>query len=386
LSAPGPAPQSSLADWLVLTAAPGVGPRTAARLIERFGDPRAVIEAASGSLVELGLSTDAIAWLRNPDQARLHEVLEWAGQPDCCVVPFGDPLYPPQLAQIADPPVLLYVRGDPGVLAEPHIAIVGSRNPSPQGLSVARELASRLASWGLVVVSGLAVGIDGAAHEGALETGRTVAVLGTGPDLVYPAVHRELARRIAAAGALASELPPGVGPLGRNFPRRNRIVSGLALGTLVVEATLQSGSLITARQALEQGREVFAVPGSVRSPLSRGCHALIREGARLVEDAEQVLEDLATQLRGLIAAPTQTLAQAPGDSTPLESGGIAGGQGLDPDYRRLLDAMGFDPVAPDELVGLTGLPVASLSSMLLVLELDGHVSSCPGGRYCRTRA
>lgn len=376
---PGPA----VADWLALAAAPGVGPRTAARLIAQFGHPAAIRGASTHALTELGLRPESIAAVHSPDQAGIDRALAWAEQPEAHILTRSDPRYPPLLAEIPDPPLVLYVRGDPLLLAEPQIAIVGSRNPSPQGQQVTRELASRLAAWGLIVTSGLAVGVDGTAHQGALEAGRTIAVLGTGPDQVYPGRHRDLARRIAAAGALMTEYPPGEGPRAQHFPRRNRLISGLSLGTLVTEAALQSGSLITARHALEQGREVLAVPGSVRNPLARGCHALIREGARLVEDADQVLAELAPLLRGLIAAPPAdgsdgTLAPAPPPS-PEE------GPGLDADYQRLLAAMGYDAMALDELVRATGLPVQDLSSMLLVLELEGHVSSVPGGRYCRSR-
>lgn len=373
---------TGLSDWLALSAAPGVGPRTIARLIAHFGDPLAARQAPTEVLQGLGLKAESIAALRTPDQAQIERALAWAEQPQAHILTRADPRYPPLLAEIPDPPAVLYVRGDPLVLAEPQIAIVGSRNPTPQGQRVTGELASRLAAWGLVVTSGLAVGVDGAAHWGALQTGRTIAVLGTGPDQVYPARHRDLARRVAACGALVSEYPPGEAPRARNFPRRNRLISGLALGTLVTEAALQSGSLITARHALEQGREVLAVPGSVHNPLARGCHALIREGARLVEDADQILAELAPLLRGLIATPPDArvqLTQRPADP------GRGAQAGLDPDYRRLLDAMGYDPVALDELVGATGLSIQSLSSMLLVLELEGHVSSVPGGRYCRVR-
>ncbi len=375
--------RDAIADWLALAAAPGVGPRTVARLIQRFGDPGAVLGASAQSLAELGLKPDAIAAFSGPDRARIDTIFAWAEQPDAHILTPLDPRYPPLLAEIADAPTVLFVRGDPLLLAEPQLAIVGSRNPTPVGRDVTRELASRLAACGLVITSGLAVGVDGAAHVGALETGRTIAVLGTGPDRVYPAVHRDLARRIAEDGALVSELAPGVGPLASHFPRRNRIISGLSLGTLVTEAALKSGSLITARQALEQGREVFAVPGSVRNPLARGCHALIREGARLVEDASDVLAELAPLLRGVLDT-AERMDPASGGMAGNEPRTMADGD-LDLDYRHLLDAMGYDPVAPDELVRSTGLPIESLSSMLLVLELGGHVSSCDGGRYCRTR-
>jgi DNA processing protein len=277
------------------------------------------------------------------------------------------------------------VRGDPHLLSEPQIAIVGSRSPTPSGLEITRDFARRLARDGLVITSGLAIGVDGAAHAGALETGRTIAVLGTGPDLVYPAAHRALARRIAESGALVSEFPPGQGPVAGNFPRRNRIISALSLGVLVTEAALKSGSLITARCALEQGRDVFAIPGSIRNPLARGCHALIREGARLVEDPTEIVADLAPQLRALLVAGADAPAQgASGVASGVpEQDRPSGPGGLDSDYRALLDAMGFDPVAPDELIARGPWSAREVSSMLLVLELEGHVSSSPGGRFCR---
>ena len=275
------------------------------------------------------------------------------------------------------------MRGDPLLLGEPQLAVVGSRNPTPGGREITRELAGALAGFGLVITSGLAVGVDAVAHEAALEQGRTVAVLGTGPDRVYPAVHRDLARRIAENGALVTELAPGEGPQACHFPRRNRIIAGLSLGTLVTEAALKSGSLITARQAAEQGREVFAVPGSIRNPLARGCHALIRDGARLVEAAAEVLAELAPRLRGALG-PVPT--SVPGDPSPVDAGNSGGADRLDPDYRSLLDALGYEPVSQDELIRRTGLPAQSVSSMLLVLELEGHVLSSPGGRYCRVRA
>ena len=362
-----------LEDWVALVAAPGVGSRRAAALLGRFGTPAAIRAAPTEALRATGLKADAIEALRRPDSAQVARVREWAEQPGAHVVSRLDPRYPPLLAETPDPPPVLFVRGDPALLAEPQIAIVGSRNPTPTGLAVARELARGLAACGLVITSGLAAGIDGAAHAGALERGRTVAVLGTGADRVYPAAHRDLARAIAESGALVSELLPGAGPLARHFPRRNRIISGLALGTLVAEAALGSGSLITARQALEQGREVFAVPGSVRNPLARGCHALLREGARLVEEPADVLAELAPRLKDLLAETAEPPAAIPGDQVP----------GLAPDYLALLQAMGYDPVAPDELVARLGRPVEELASMLLVLELEGHVSSGPGGRYCR---
>ena len=368
----------SVADWIVLISAPGIGPRTATRLLERYGAPRAVVDAARQDLAAAGIAPEAIAALKQPDTAALERILAWADQPDAFILTRADTRYPPLLAEIPDAPLLLYVRGDPALLAEPQIAIVGSRNPTPSGLEITRDFARRLAADGLLITSGLALGVDGAAHAGALETGRTIAVLGTGPDLVYPAMHRDLARCVVERGALVSEFPPGQGPSARNFPRRNRIISGLSVGVLVTEAALKSGSLITARFALEQGRDVFAVPGSIRNPLSRGSHALIRDGAKLVEDPGEILLELAPMLRNLLSA-------CPGDA-PAEDRAVAGRGGdgaLDADYRALLDAMGFDPVAPDELIASTGRSAREVSSMLLVLELEGHVSSAPGGRFCR---
>ncbi|MFB1489566.1 MULTISPECIES: DNA-processing protein DprA [unclassified Thiocapsa] len=371
----------SIADWIVLISAPGIGSRTATRLLERYGTPRSVADASRQDLAAAGISPEAIAALKQPDAAALERILAWAAQPDAYVLRRADPRYPPLLAEIPDAPLLLYVRGDPELLAEPQIAVVGSRNPTPSGLEITRDFARRLAADGLLITSGLALGVDGAAHAGALETGRTIAVLGTGPDLVYPATHRDLARRIAERGALVSEFPPGQGPSARNFPRRNRIISGLSVGVLVTEAALKSGSLITARFALEQGRDVFAVPGSIRNPLSRGSHALIRDGAKLVEEPAEILLELAPMLRNLLAAcPGQASAASVAASAAAGRGGAAA---LDADYRALLDAMGFDPVAPDELIASSGHSAREVSSMLLVLELEGHVSSSPGGRFCR---
>jgi DNA processing protein len=373
----------TLDAWLTLAAASGLGPRTCARLIGHFGSPREVLDTPAETLKEWGLKAEIVAALKSPDRNRIDVALAWAGLPNAHILTWDDPRYPPLLREIPDPPILLYVRGDPLLLAEPQLAIVGSRNPTPGGREITRELAGVLAGYGLAITSGLAVGVDAVAHEAALEHGRTVAVLGTGPDRVYPAVHRGLARRIAEQGALVTELAPDEGPQARHFPRRNRIISGLSLGTLVTEAALKSGSLITARQAAEQGREVFAVPGSIRNPLARGCHALIRDGARLVEEAAEVLAELGPRLRGVLAAAPMPEVDA---GKTVDSGGSGGTDPLDPDYRSLLDALGYEPVSQDELIRRTGLPAQSVSSMLLVLELEGHVSSWPGGRYCRIRA
>lgn len=288
-----------------------------------------------------------------------------------------DPSYPPQLAAIADPPAQLYLRGAAAALAAPAIAIVGSRHPTPAGRATAFDFARQFATRGLVVVSGLAAGIDAAAHHGALAAGGlTVAVCGTGLDRTYPPGHAGLAARIVAQGALVSEFPPGTPPRPYHFPRRNRILSGLSLGVLVVEARYRSGSLITARLAAEQGREVFALPGSIHNPLARGCHRLIRDGARLVESVEEVVAGLQADL---FAALPAARAQAPGAQA------ISAGP-LDKDSRILLNACGFDPVDVDTLVQRTGLPAASVASMLVLLELRGEVEPSAGGTYCRLPA
>jgi DNA processing protein len=370
-----PIGEDGLRAWLSLASASGVGPRTLARLLEGFGDPQRVLSAGGDALAAAGASAAAIAGIRAPRTDLVEVSLEWARLDGAHILVRADPRYPPLLDQLPDAPAVLYVRGDPQVLADPQLAVVGSRNPTPAGRETTRELARHLAACGLTITSGLAIGVDGAAHEGALEAGRTVAVMGTGPDRIYPAAHRDLARRIAEGGALVTEFPPGSEPRAENFPRRNRIISGLCVGTLVTEAALRSGSLITARYAGEQGREVFAVPGSIHNPLARGCHALIRDGAKLVETAHDILEELAPQLGALLATT----------SLPAADGTAAAAPGLDVGYRDLLDAIGHDPVAPDELIRRTGLPANDVASMLLLLELEGHVSSYPGGRYCRAK-
>jgi len=343
------------------------------RLIKRFGEPTRILAARRSDLAAAGLKPAVVDALLNPREAAVDAAVDWAKQQGAHILTRDDPRYPPLLAQSSGAPVLLYLRGDPGALSDPMLAIVGSRNPTPAGRETTRAFASHLAACGLTIVSGLAIGVDGAAHEGALEQGRTVAVLGTGPDRVYPAAHRALARRIVGNGALVTEYPPGSNAVGRNFPRRNRIISGLSMGTLVTEAALKSGSRITARYAIEQGREVFAIPGSIHNPLARGCHALIRDGAKLVETATDILEELAPML-GAFTAETNLRDVSGADHGPRP----------DAEYRRLLDALGHDPLSPDELICRTGLPAESIASMLLLLELEGYVSSYPGGRYCRS--
>lgn len=369
-----PAGASAPHDWLLLLHAPGIGSRTYTRLLSALGSPAAVLATPRRQLEALGLKTPTLDHLKRRDRDCARADLEWLEQPNNHLLTLDHPDYPPLLKETADPPPVLFVHGNPALLSAPQLAIVGTRNPTGPGRETAREFARYLAAAGLTVTSGLALGIDAAAHEGALAAGSSIAVTGTGLDRVYPARHRDLAHRIAADGALVSEFPIGTPPAAQNFPRRNRIISGLSLGTLVVEAALRSGSLITARSAAEQGREVFAIPGSIHNPLARGCHALIRQGAKLVETASDIVDELGALLGGLADA-AQAAPAAP-TAPPA----------LDPEYRQLLDQMGYDPVPVDLLVQRTGLTAEAVSSMLLILELEGQVASLAGGRYCRSRA
>jgi DNA processing protein len=326
------------------------------------------------SLESLGLAAAAGAALQAPDAARIAADRRWIESERVILIDAASALYPPLLAQAEGAPALLYVKGDAGCLSSPQLAMVGSRNPTQPGQRTARAFAGYLAGAGLTITSGLAAGIDAASHEGALECGgATVAVLATGIDAIYPRQHRSLAARIAAQGALVSEYPPGSPPIRAHFPRRNRIISGLCLGTLVIEAARHSGSLITARLAGEQGREVFAIPGSIHNPLARGCHALIRSGAKLVESADDVLSELK------FSVEKQTLAKP---SEHRSGSGLEAAR-LDKDYKILLDALGFAPASLDMLVERTGLPSQSVASMLLFLELEDVVGLHSGGRYVR---
>ncbi len=360
-------------SWLFLLHAPGIGSRTFGRLLAALGTPAAILASPRRELEALGLKAPALDYLSARDRDSLRADLDWLEQPNNHLLTLEHSDYPDLLREIPDPPPLLFVHGDPAMLSAPQIAIVGTRNPSTPGRETAQGFARLLAGAGLTVTSGMALGIDAAAHEGALGAGTTLAVTGTGLDRVYPARHRELAHRIAANGALVSEFPPGTPPTAQNFPRRNRIISGLSLGTLVVEAALRSGSLITARCAAEQGREVFAIPGSIHNPLARGCHALIRQGAKLVETGADIIEELGALLGGLDAA-----ADTPATEPPAA-------RELDPEYQRLLEQLGYDPVPVDLLVQRTGLTAEAVSSMLLILELEGQVAALAGGRYCRSR-
>ena len=353
------------AAWFRLLETPGVGRGTARRLLAACGSPQAIFSTPRAALRKLAGPATVQALAGTPPEyaQRLQAAQAWLSEgADRVALTPGDPAFPPQLLQTADPPLLLYVQGDPARLLRASVAVVGSRNPTPQGAENARAFAAALGEQGFVVVSGLAQGIDAAAHEGALLTAAgTVAVVGTGLDRVYPARHRALAHRVTANGAMLSEYAPGTPPLAEHFPQRNRIIAGLSQGTLVVEAALHSGSLITARLATECGREVFAIPGSIHSPQSKGCHALLKQGAKLVETAQDIVEELRGGATGHAALPLSPTAPA------------------DP----LLEALGADPVTIDALIARTGWPAPELSAQLLNLELDGRVARLPGGLYQR---
>ncbi|MDZ7828592.1 MAG: DNA-processing protein DprA [Halofilum sp. (in: g-proteobacteria)] len=368
-------PMEGVEPWLRLVHAPGVGPASTRDLLARFGEPAAIVAGGRKRLREAGLDAAAIELLLTDEPPEgVRRDLEWAQCDRHHLLTLADPRYPARLREIHDPPPVLYVLGDPEVLAYPAIAMVGSRHPTPAGRDTARAFARHLAGSGLIVNSGLALGIDAASHQGALDAdGLTVAVAGTGLDRVYPSRHADLARRIGEQGALVSELPVGTRPTREAFPRRNRILSGLSTGTLVVEAALRSGSLITARCALEQGRELFAVPGSIHNPLARGCHALIRQGAKLVETAGDVLEELAPVF-GPLPGEDETDEAPPGKSATATG---------DPEYARLLACIDWEPRGVDELSRCSSLSAASVASMLLRLELEGVIRSVPGGLYQR---
>jgi DNA processing protein len=374
--------QDELRHWLIALRTPGLG---AVGLRERLATARGRIDEAVNQLRRHAAALDARApaWLEQPDEAQLAADLAWLAMPGHRLLRYTDADFPPQLETVAQPPAALFLSGDASLVLHPQVAIVGARSASTAGKTNAHNFARSLAQAGFVVTSGLADGIDAAAHEAALDAGQpTIAVIGTGPDLVYPRKHRALSARVEAQGLLVSEFPPGTAARADHFPRRNRIIAGLSLGTLVIEAGLQSGSLITARLAAEQAREVFAVPGSIHNPLARGCHRLIRDGARLVEHASEIVESLAPAARALGVELAQRLEQA---TAMPGQGPRAAAQGwrADPEYQRLLEALGHDPAALDELVMRTGQAAAVLSSMLLMLELEGCVEGLPGGRYQR---
>ena len=356
-----------LASWLQLSLTPGLSPATVRKLLQQFGLPQAVLARKRGELATLVPSAALAALDSEPVASAVARGLEWSAQVGHALVTLADETYPKLLLEITDPPPLLYARGRVELLARSALAIVGSRNATQQGSANAEAFARTLSESGLTIVSGLALGIDAAAHRGGLQgPGSTIAVLGTGIDVIYPQRNAALAGEIAQRGLLISEFPLGTAPAAHNFPRRNRLISGLARGCLVVEAAVASGSLITARAAAEQGRDVFAVPGSIHSPLAKGCHALIKSGAKLVESAEDVL----TELSGFRPSGYASTRESPRREAAADETG-------------LLAHMGHDPVDVDSLCSRAGLSAEQVSSELLRLELDGRVAALPGGLYQR---
>lgn len=375
--------------WIRLTLEPGIGPVQARHLLAAAGLPQDIFAQSTGQLLKLlplALATQLSQPPSDDIQAQIAKTLAWLDYPDHHLITLADPAYPAGLLETHDPPPVLYVNGALDLLKRPSIAIVGARHATPGGQDNASAFAHHLAQAGWCVISGLATGIDTAAHEGALRAGpqggQTIAVLGTGIDIVYPARNRDLAHKIAAQGALVSEFPLGCKALPHQFPRRNRIVAGLSRGVLVVEAALQSGSLITARQASEIGREVFAIPGSIHSPLSRGCHALIRQGAKLVESGQDIIEELQTTLGDLQHARGQRPSDDIKDATgrPNQAVALIRQDTLNAQNRRLLEALGHDPVDSDTLLERTGLDIIQLSQCLSELELWQIIDRLPDGR------
>jgi DNA processing protein len=375
--------QDGLAAWLRLMATEGVGTQTARELLTHFGLPEEIFDVGFSSLQKRVPEKTArvlSAPIASDIQTHIEQTLAWAAQENNHVITLADSNYPQALLRIADPPTLLYAKGNVALLNKPAIAIVGSRNASAQGMLNADRFAQNLSDAGLTVVSGLALGIDTGAHTGALQsakaankatdTGSSIAVVGTGLDIVYPAANRALAHQLADVGCIISEYPLGTPAIAHNFPRRNRIISGLSLGVLVVEAAAQSGSLITARSALKQGREVFAIPGSIHSPLAKGCHQLIRQGAKLVESAQDILEELRWD--------NPLLQTSLGNATQIAASNLS-----DPKLQSLLENMGHDALSVDQLVVRSGLPVASVQAALLHLEMQGHIECLAGGQVRR---
>jgi len=359
-------PDQETIAWIRLGLVAGLTPSGFRKLLAALATPEAICAADRATLARSVSDEVAAAIIRGPDPERLDATLCWLEEPGNQVVTFADQAYPRLLLEITDPPPVLYVKGNADLLDRAALAVVGSRNATQQGRANAQAFSQELSQGGFTIISGLALGIDAAAHLGGLgAASSSIAVVGTGLDIVYPARNRDLAHRLAGEGALVSEFALGMPALAANFPRRNRLISGLSRGCLIVEAALQSGSLITARYALEQGREVFAIPGSIHSPLSKGCHQLIKQGAKLVESSQDILEELGAAVRVR-------------DATPLADNDAAQGNPI-------LVALGYDPLDLDTLCERSGLTPDSASAMLLTLELEGVVSRLPGGKFQRVR-
>jgi DNA processing protein len=364
--------RDDLASYLALNQCQGIGAISFRKIIDHFkSDLSSLFKLSAHDLSAIGLNQIQINSLQNLAWDSVEQSLDWAeSSPDYSILVVDQPGYPELLKQVRDAPPVLFTNGNTDLLNSPQIAIVGSRNCTPGGADTAAKFASYLSRAGLTITSGMAVGIDFHAHSAVLKSnGNTIAILGTGIDRIYPSRNKQLAYQIAEKGLLVSEFPLGTAPNPNNFPKRNRIISGLSVATLVIEATRNSGSLITARLSMEQGREVFAIPGSIHNPQAKGCHHLIREGAKLVDQASDIIDDIGSLL-GFVAQQVNTTE----DSNPDD---------LDQDYQRLLEIMGYDPVSLDILVERSGLTIEQLSSMLLILELNDQIQSASGGLYVR---
>jgi DNA processing protein len=358
---------ANLKHWLAAIHSPSIGPRKILLWLSHFKSIQNLFTATTVELKEAGLKPAELLAIQNPNMAAIEKIIKWREADGNIIICFDDPGYPVLLKELSDPPLVLFVRGNPEFLSRPQIAMVGTRNPTVTGKQIAETFAFALAQAGLIVTSGMADGIDGASHRGALSAGApTIAVLGTGVDCVYPAVHKKLAAEIAVKGALVSEFYPGTGASAQNFPRRNRIISGLSLGVVVIEAALRSGSLITARLANEQGREVFAVPGSIHNPLARGCHQIIREGAKLIETASHIIEELGA-LKQVLEGP-KISQDAPE---------------IDHMHQELISQVGYETTALETIILRSGLTASQVSSMLFTLEMQGYVNLVIGG-YTRS--
>jgi len=372
-------------DWLTLINAPSVGGASLISVIESFGGVAAVAAASVRNLTRHGLSETAANAIARPDQAAIDTGLQWLAQPDHHLLCWDCDDYPALLRRIDSPPAALFVDGDPGCLWQPQIAVIGSRNPTAGGLDHARDFAATLARQGMTITSGLASGIDTAAHAAAMDTGAmTIAVNGTGLDIVYPASSRPVAQRIRSQGAMISELPLGSPPKRRHFPSRNRIISGLSLAVLVIEAGLNSGTLITARKAAEQGRDVFALPGSLHNPMAKGCHRLIREGARLIETTADIMQELGPLAAELHMEIRQRLDRADNlEGTAEKSEKYPKNLLDDSDYSAMWAVLGYDPKPVDTIIEQSSLSAREVSSMLLMMELKGLVRKHENGRFSR---
>jgi DNA processing protein len=365
-------PHEQYVPWIALSLVNGLGSATFCQLLLTFQTPEAVLEASYSALREIVSKEVADGIQSSLAHADIPKVLEWLDQPDNHLITLADSHYPKRLLETDQPPPVLYAKGNLQILKRPCLAIVGSRHATAQGETTAENFAESLCRAGFAVASGLALGIDGAAHRGALKAdGATIAVVGTGLDIVYPAKHKALAHQIAQHGLLLSEYPLGTPSISYNFPRRNRIISGLSEGCLVVEANIDSGSLITAKLAIEQGREVFAIPGSIHSPVAKGCHALIKQGAKLVESTDDILSELRH-----IRLPNAALPVSPNGLTPDWTN-------LPSEASPVLASMGFDPIFAEQIAARSGLTPGEVSTMLTLLELEGVVSHLANGQFQR---